>query len=65
MGGAELSDGRRVQSLRRFGGLLVSGPDSGSNLGPCCNFRSGDENHEKARDIRSAQREGGIGVAVC
>ena len=69
MGGAEFEGGRRGDCLRRFGGLVISVPDSessvtGSNLGPCGDISSGNVNHEKVRDIRSALREGGILVAV-
>ena len=67
MGGAEFEGGRRGDCLRRFGGLVISVPDSessvtGSNLGPCGDISSRNVNHEKVRDIRSALRESGIGV---
>ena len=39
-----------------------AGPSS--NLGIFSSFKSRNVNHENVRDIRSVQREGGIGAAV-
>ena len=36
----------------------------GLNLGSCSDLRTGNVIHEQVRDIGSALREGGIGVAV-
>ena len=60
----DMGGGWREHCLRRFGNLVVSVPDfessvPSSNLGPCGDFRSGNVNHEKVREIRSTLRGGG------